>query len=266
MWKWEAEGQAKAVVVFIHSAYEHHRRYAWLIEKMRMSGMHVITGDLPGHGEESRRKKAHDEDFREYGKFIRQMMEVALTYNLPIFIIGHGLGATLAIQIERKHKYECAGVILTSPWMHLLHQPSKLSNALTGLSKLTGHLKIHHDITIKQLTRSYDFYKEEKDDIYYNSVITVNWYRELHQFMKNIVTTQGDFPDIPILLMNGGNDKVVSPAHSKKWLIQQNISEMQYKEWIVCYHDLFQEPEREDIYKYMESFMYNALRNIGYII
>lgn len=58
MWKWEAEGQAKAVVVFIHSAYEHHRRYAWLIEKLRMSGMHVITGDLPGHGEESRRKSA----------------------------------------------------------------------------------------------------------------------------------------------------------------------------------------------------------------
>ena len=30
MWKWEAEGQPKAVVVIIHSAYEHHRWYAWL--------------------------------------------------------------------------------------------------------------------------------------------------------------------------------------------------------------------------------------------
>ncbi|MET1013120.1 MAG: alpha/beta hydrolase, partial [Paenisporosarcina sp.] len=34
MWKWEAEGQPKAVVAIIHSAYEHHRRYAWLIEKL----------------------------------------------------------------------------------------------------------------------------------------------------------------------------------------------------------------------------------------
>ena len=266
MWKWEAEGQAKAVVVFIHSAYEHHRRYAWLIEKLRMSGMHVIAGDLPGHGEESGIKTVHNEVFGDYGKFIRQMMQVALNYNLPIFIIGHGLGATLAIQIEYKYKYECAGLILSSPWLHLLHQPSKLSNALTGLSKLTGNMKIHHDVSVKHLTRSYEFYKEEKDDPYYNSVITVNWYRELHQFMKAVSTMQEGFPDIPVLLMNSGSDKIVSSAHSKKWLIQQNISEMQYKEWKVCYHDLFQEPERDDIYQYMESFIFNALRNIGYII
>lgn len=266
MWKWEAEGQAKAVVVFIHSAYEHHRRYPWLIEKLRVSGMHVITGDLPGHGEVSRKKKAHDEGFKEYLKFIRQMMEVAINYNLPIFIMGHGLGASLAMELIQIRKYECAGMVLTSPWLHLTHQPSKFSNALSGISKLTGNLKIQHDIPIKNLSRSYEFYKEQKDDPYYFSGITVGWYKELQQFMKSLWTKRETIPDIPVLLMNGGSDKIVSPAYSKKWLSQQETSEFQYKEWKSCYHDLYQEPEREDIYQYMESFMFNALRNIGYII
>ena len=53
MWKWEADGQARGVAVVIHSAYEHHRRYAWLIEELRSRGFHVIAGDLPGHGEDS---------------------------------------------------------------------------------------------------------------------------------------------------------------------------------------------------------------------
>lgn len=54
MWKWDAEGQPKAVVAIFHSAYEHHAWYAWLIEKLRGSGFHVVMGDLPGHGEQAK--------------------------------------------------------------------------------------------------------------------------------------------------------------------------------------------------------------------
>ena len=56
MWKWEAEGEAKAVVVMVHGAMEHHRRYGWLIEMWRLSGFHVIMGDLPGQGMTTRAK------------------------------------------------------------------------------------------------------------------------------------------------------------------------------------------------------------------
>ena len=63
MWKWEAEDKPKAVIVIIHSAYEHHRRYAWLIEKLRSSGFHIVIGDLPGHGEQTIAKVAHNEPF-----------------------------------------------------------------------------------------------------------------------------------------------------------------------------------------------------------
>lgn len=50
MWKWEAEQQPKAVIVILHSVYEQHRWYAWLIEKYRSAGFHVVMGDLPGMG------------------------------------------------------------------------------------------------------------------------------------------------------------------------------------------------------------------------
>ena len=50
MWKWEADGQAKAVIAIFHGAYENHRWYAWLIEKLRLEGFHIVMGDLPNHG------------------------------------------------------------------------------------------------------------------------------------------------------------------------------------------------------------------------
>ncbi|MFP3421944.1 alpha/beta hydrolase, partial [Bacillus sp. SIMBA_161] len=63
MWKWQAEGEAKGVVVLIHSAYEEHQRYAWQIEKWRRNGFHVYMGDLPGHGTQASPDSVHREPF-----------------------------------------------------------------------------------------------------------------------------------------------------------------------------------------------------------
>jgi len=63
MWKWEADGEAKAVIVMVHGELEHHGRYGWLIEQWRLAGFHVIMGDLPGQGLTSRVNRGHIESF-----------------------------------------------------------------------------------------------------------------------------------------------------------------------------------------------------------
>ncbi|MBQ0138988.1 MAG: alpha/beta hydrolase [Kurthia sp.] len=266
MWKWEAEGPAKAVIVIIHSAYEHHRRYAWLIEKLRVAGFHVIAGDLPGHGEASKKHPVHEESLKDYEQYIKMMIQEATHYNLPLFLLGHGLGATFAIHIVEKFKFEIAGLILTSTWLHLKHQQSKMVAAFKGVSKIAGGVKMNHDITIKQLSRSYEFYAEEKDDPYYHTMVTVRWYHELQRFIKAIYQVENRFKDVPVLMMNAKADKIIDIGYNRQWLEKQKISEYQYKEWDSCYHDLYQEPERDLIYHYVEDFISNRLRTIGYIV
>ncbi len=266
MWKWEADGQAKAVVAIVHSAYEHHRRYAWLIEKFRSSGFHVVMGDLPGHGEAARNKAAHNEDFQSYGSYIDQLVQASISYNLPVFVMGHGLGATLVMQLLQLKSIECAAVILTSPWLNLKIHPSKLSSALSSIGKLAENVKSTHDVTIKQLTRNYDVYTQDKDDQLYNTTITLKWYHELQQLIKATSTRQESIQNLPILMMTAERDKVTEHTYAKHWLQKQQLSEIQYKEWANCYHDLFHEPEQEDVFLYTESFMNNVLRSIGYIV
>ncbi|WP_017379988.1 alpha/beta hydrolase [Paenisporosarcina sp. TG-14] len=266
MWKWEADGQAKAVIAIIHSAYEHHRRYAWLIEKFRSSGFHVVMGDLPGHGEAARTKSAHDEDFKSYNAYIDQLVEASLSYNLPVFVMGHGLGATLVMHALQEKSIECAAVILTSPWLHLQIHASKLSSALSSMGKLTGNVKSTHEVTIKQLTRNYDVYTQDKDDHLYKTTITLKWYRELQNLMKVTSTKSESIQNLPVLMMTAERDKITDRTYSRHWLQKQQLSEIQYKEWENCYHDLFHEPEREDVFLYTESFMNNVLRSIGYIV
>ncbi|MGN4124001.1 alpha/beta hydrolase [Lysinibacillus sphaericus] len=267
MWKWEADGHAKAVIAILHGAYENHRWYAWLIEKLRMEGFHVVMGDLPNHGTKSKQTRVHDEDFKEYNKYTRNVIENAFSYNLPVFLIGHGLGATLVLHTMYKRKYECAGIILTSPWLNLKLLPGKLPNALTSLSALTANVKMTHDITFDKLTRNIEGRNEMKDDFPFKSVVSVKWYRELQQMMRNLVMmSKAEFPNMPMLIMTGEKDGITETRQTRNWLHQQEFTEFQFKEWDKCFHNLFHEVEREEIFVYIRDFVNNALRRIGYII
>ncbi|MFC4409671.1 alpha/beta hydrolase [Chungangia koreensis] len=263
MWKWEAEGQPKAVVAIVHSAYEHHRRYAWLIERFRTAGFHVVMGDLPGHGDASLSHAAHDSSFEEYEKFVHELVKVGLSHNLPLFVIGHGMGATLMMNKLHSKELSIAGVVLSSPWLHLVQTPPK---TLTGIGKIATNMKIKHDLPIKQMTRNFDVYKLEKDDPLYNPVITSSWYSELQGLMRTTFQTKGQEISMPVLMHTAERDKITDPRYALRWMQSQQMREFQYREWKNCYHDLFQEPEREYIFLYTEAFMNNTLRSLGYIV
>nr|WP_106780545.1 alpha/beta hydrolase [Lysinibacillus timonensis] len=266
MWKWKAEGQPKAVVVIIHSAFEHHRWYAWLIEKLRQEGYHVVMGDLPGHGEDSKYTRVHDKTITEYMDYIKLLMENAMSYALPVFIIGHGLGGTLAIQLLKRKNIECAGLILSSPWLSLQKHASLLTNALTNFGSLTSNMKVTLDFDKKALTNSLEGYQEMDDEIVYKPNVTGSWYKEIQLLMKNLTSQQTNTVALPILLMTAKQDKITDPDLARKWLLHQTSVEMQYKEWPISYHNLFHDLEREHVFIYLKDFMNNVMRSIGYII
>ena len=75
-----------------------------------------------------------------------------------------------------------------------------------------------------------------------------------------------DFPDIPFLVMQAGDDKIVDRHLVREWFNYCPSSEKHYKEWPKLYHEIFNEPEREDVFQYAKTFVEARLRNIGYII
>lgn len=266
MWKWKAEGQAKAVIVIIHNAYEHHLRYAWQIKEWRGAGFHVVMGDLPGHGKNGINNTVHRESFGAYEGAVNEMMEVAVDLELPVFILAHGLGATLAINYLSSHSAEVAGAVLTSPWLHLIRTPSKFSSALSGVPKITSQIKIKHEIEIEDLTRNPEVIELEKDDEYYKPLITIGWYKELQAYMKHAMNGKQQYPDIPTFVQTAGRDVIADKEAAKNWLKQQNLKEFGYKEWKNASHDLFQEPEREDVFITTHLFLKSVLQSLGYVV
>ena len=267
MWKWEAEGSAKAVIVIIHGAMEHHGRYKWLSQMWRSSGYHVIMGDLPGQGMTTRAYRGHIDSFSQYLDEVRGWIEAAYEYALPVFLLGHSMGGLVAIRMLQEEEPDLAGVILSSPCLGLVVQPPKVLSAVAaGLNIALPKLRIDAGLTPELVTRNKEIIEEDLNDSLYVTKVSVRWYRELLGAIKEAFEETPSFQDIPLLVMQGGDDKVVDKQAVRAWFNYNLCSEKQFKEWPGLYHEIFNEPEREDVFQYALSFVEMRLKTIGYVV
>jgi len=117
---WLPDGNPNAVVQIAHGLAEHAARYARLAEALNAAGYAVYVNDHRGHG---RTVKAADDlgFFAErdgWRKCVDDLWQVnrhvAATHpGLPIVLLGHSMGATLAEQFMGDHGDALAGVVLS---------------------------------------------------------------------------------------------------------------------------------------------------------
>ncbi|WP_066057538.1 alpha/beta hydrolase [Robertmurraya korlensis] len=267
MWKWEAEGNARAVIVIVHGAMEHHRRYGWLIEQWRNAGFHVVMGDLPGHGLTTRSSRGHIDSFEEYVNEVKKWIDASYQFDLPVFLIGHSMGGLITIRLLQKERLNVAGVILSSPCLGLVNKPSPILHAATIiLNKVFPALRVSSGISLDMVTRNEDVRELDRKDTLYVKKVSVRWYRELEEAMKNAFAMIKRTQDTPLLVVQGGDDRVVDKEKVRNWFNSVPLSEKRFKEWPKCYHEVFNEPEREEVFLYVQDFVEGQLRGLGYIV
>ncbi|GAA0332542.1 phospholipase YtpA [Bacillus carboniphilus] len=267
MWKWEADENALASIVIIHGAFEHHGRYRWLVEMWRSSGFHVLMGDLPGQGTTTRSNRGHIDSFDEYIEEVDGWIKEAAKWELPIFLIGHSMGGLVVVRLLQEKKVHLAGAILSSPCLGLAKHPSKFLESISwGLNKIAPKMKVSPKLTVDLVTRNVEVQNSDVNDSLYVTDVSVRWYRELIQGVHQAFDKVHKTLDVPLLVMQGGNDKIVDKQAVRKWFNQVKLNDKHYKEWQECYHEIFSEPNREIIFEYTVDFVKARLKLLGYYI
>ena len=117
---WLPAGQPKAVIQIAHGLAEHAARYARLAAALNSAGYAVYANDHRGHGRTA--KSAEDLGFfaerAGWRKCVDDLWRVnrhvaAAHPGLPIVLLGHSMGATLAEQFMGDHGDALAGVVLS---------------------------------------------------------------------------------------------------------------------------------------------------------
>lgn len=255
------KGEAHAVIVIVHGAGEHSGRYEWLTKKWNENGYHIVLGDLPGQGK-TEGLRGYIKSFDDYIKTVVTWIEEAKTMGLPIFLLGHSMGGLTVIRTLMTMPLPIKAVILSSPCLGLVNEPPKLLEEVSKLLDVfSPKLRLDTNISPELGTRNEEVRAEDAFDPLYNRKISIRWYRELRKAMNIAHNEPQRFPNLPLLVLQGGDDRIVNKHDVKAWFDRLLIHEKIYKEWDGLFHEVFNEPEREQVFTFALDFVRKKLVN-----
>ncbi|MBY6035111.1 alpha/beta hydrolase [Fictibacillus nanhaiensis] len=264
MWTWKTDKEAIGTVVVVHGANEHHGRYDWVIKQLNNSGFHCVSGDLPGQGTTTRRR-GHIDTFDEYIFSIESWFTEAQKLRLPVYILGHSMGGLAVIRTLMEKRLAIQAVVLSSPCLGLAHYPSRGKNAMSFLlNKIAPGIRLATNLPEGSATRNEEIRIRDKEDKLIVKKVSIRWYRELAASMKHVFDQYKKFPNLPLLLLQAGDDLIVDKEAVKQWFNGVNLDEKWYKEFPSLYHEVLNEPERENVFEYVKRFLIlHSESNIG---
>lgn len=264
MWKWETEYEPKGVVVVIHDMLEHHEYYNGLISQLRSSSYHVITGDLPGHGQTTRVHKGHITDFYQYVDRVLEWFEMTKEYHLPTFVIGQGLGGLISLELIKQHNINIDGVILLNPLLSFKQSFMNRKNTLmTSVRTTSDETKFNPGIKMKYFTSDKNYLERYENDELLVKKVSYHWYKTVINQMKNTAENIDELPDVPVMAIFTNENEIIEPFISSNYVKKLMSRELQVIMLDSEDHSIFQREETETPYYYLEKFFDSQLFRIG---
>lgn len=84
--------------------------------------------------------------------------------------------------------------------------------------------------------------------------------------MKDTVQHFKDIQSMPTLLMYGTEDKLLELRSFNELKNNLNTNEFYFKVWEGFYHEIHNEPERDQVMRYVLTFLNNSVNTMGFIV
>ncbi|HJV44920.1 MAG TPA: lysophospholipase [Bacillota bacterium] len=253
---YSADKDDKPPILLVHGAGEHLDRYLWVVNKWNEAGFSVLGGDLPGYGR-SEGKKGHIDHFDDYIQAIDSWYEELRKYsNHRPFLFGHSLGGLVVARFMEERRREVTGVILSSPCFALaMEVPSWKGWIAKALNKIYPSLVLSAGIKPHYVSRNKEITEKYRMDPLVTKGASVRWYTELVSTMEANYEQLSLFPQVSLLIHQAGSDYVVSAQKVRQWFESVPLKDKTYRDWPELYHEILNEPEREEVIAEMIKWM-----------
>lgn len=112
--RWLPEGPPRAVLLVAHGYAEHSGRYANLVRHFLPLGFAIFALDHRGHGR-SDGERVQVDSYEDYLTDLKTFFDLVRAEQpaLPIYLVGHSMGAAISTAYAARHQQELAGLILS---------------------------------------------------------------------------------------------------------------------------------------------------------
>lgn len=256
---WEPdEHKPKALIGLIHGLGEHSGRFAHVGKAMTEAGYILAGFDLRGHGKSDGARghvAALDVYMQDICEFVQWLSE---RYpGLPQFLYGHSLGGLLALTYSIRYGAGLKGVIATSSGLHTALQKQKAKVAMVKLlGSILPRLTMQSGLDPAAISRDSAVVQAYLRDplVHYNT--SLGFGKAGLTAIDLCLVRAGEFP-VPLLLMHGTADRIAYPSGSEYFAksVREAGGDVTLKLWDGLYHELHNEPEKEEVFKFTIAWL-----------
>ncbi len=239
-----------------HGVCEHSGRYTNLVNYFVPKGYAVYGLDHQGHGR-SEGLRGYVERFSDYLSDLKTFFDVVRREHTDnkIFLVGHSMGGLIAAAYTISHQHELAGLLLSGASLKVGSSISPLLIALVPMVSLLLPKLGVQTLDVFVISQDHTVVDAALDDpLYYKGKIRARLGAEL---IKTIQKLPRQMPKInlPILIMHGTADQLSDPEGSRMLYEQVSSRDKTLKLYEGFYHEIFNEPGREQVFVDMEAWL-----------
>ena len=253
---WLPDGDARAVLLISHGLAEHSGRYMNVVNHFVPRGYAVYALDHYGHGR-SEGRRVYVKGFADFTDVLKQYLAMvhAWQQDKPIFLLGHSMGALISAYFLLEHQSEFAGAILSGPSVIV---PKNISRAKIAVAQVLSAIAPRVGIMALDasgVSRDPSVVRAYIDDpLVYNGKTTARLGSELLKAMQR-VTAEASRITLPIMILQGGADRLVDPAGARILYDTVGSSDKTLKVYNGLYHEVYNEPEHNQVLGDVETWL-----------
>lgn len=253
--EWTPGKKPNAVILYIHGLGSHGGRLDHWAKRFNEKQVAFVAYDQRGHGRADGKRGAPKHIREMIGDVKTMVKEVRSKFpGIPLILYGHSLGGNIALNHVIGSGEKVDGLVISSPWLRLVHPPSKALVAIAGLLKV-----IVPGVTLPNGLNADDISRDKAEADKYRKDPLVHDKISIGLFFSVVVAglsaiENADKVTCPFLIMHGTGDRITSYEASKE-LAAIAGKQTTLKLWEGGYHELHHDPNRDEIFHYIADWL-----------
>ncbi len=245
---WTPDMTPRAVVILSHGFGEHARRYDHVAERFGRDGLLTYALDHRGHGR-SGGKRVLVRDICEFTGDFDTLVGIATQEHpgVPRVVIGHSMGGGIVFAYGVEHPDNYDLMVLSGP---AVAAQTAVSPLLAWLAKTIG--AIAPGLPLQQLEAGAVSRDPAVVDAYNNDPLV--YHGKVPGGIARVLMLVGEtMPQraaslaAPLLVVHGSADRLIPEAGSHQLVDAVGSSDVELKVYPGLYHEVFNEPEQQQV-------------------
>ncbi|NET07903.1 MAG: alpha/beta hydrolase [Symploca sp. SIO2B6] len=235
---WHPPREPYAILVIVHGLGAHSGLFGNVVEYLVPRNYTIYGFDLRGHGRSSGQRGYISSwaDFREDLKAFLKMIEQKELCSRR-FVLGHSMGGVIALEYLIRTRAPERGVITLAPALGTVGVSPLRLNLGKILSRLYPRFTLNTGIDLSSSSRDPEVVTAYAQDPLRHRKGTA---RLVTEFFATVdwVHLHADGLQIPLLILQGGADKVTLPSGSRTFFEEVTFPDKEKREYPQAYHEI----------------------------